>query len=423
VAVRVPARQYTPKRAVREVHMAGKPSRGLADVVVAATAVSDVDGRTGRLCYRGYDVSDLAGTATFEEVACLLQRGVPPGRAELAAYRADLAAGQALGPVTLASLPAIARAQPPMAALRTLVSLASADDPGADDPGADDPSADEPSADDPGAGDDGDGGEAGGTGLRAAARLTGRQAALAGAVRAARDGETAPRRDPGLGLAGNLLYQLTGSRPAARAAEIFDACLVLHADHVMSAATFAARVCAATGAGLAAAAAAAVAALGGPLHGGGNSQVMHDLTVARAAGGDPVAAAAGQARARLARGERITGFGHRAYQGEDPRAAMLRGLSAELAAGGDDSWHRMAVAVEEVVRAERGLSPNADFYAATAYHYLGIPPQWRAPVLSVARMAGWAAHVLEQQADNRLIRPGSEYVGEIGLTWTPLADR
>jgi citrate synthase len=373
--------------------MAGKPPEGLADVVVAATAISDVDRRTGRLCYRGFDVTDLAGTATFEEVACLLQRGAPPGRDDLAAFRADLAAGQALGPVTRASLDAVARAQPPMAALRSLVSLASADDPDDHDPHA------------------------------AAARLTGRQAALVAALRAARDGAAAPEPDPGLGLAGNLLYQLTGTHPAPRAAEIFDACLVLHADHVMSAATFAARVCAATGASLDAAATAAVAALGGPLHGGANSQVMQDLTVARSAGGDPVAAAAGQASARLAAGERISGFGYRAYRGEDPRATVLRDLSAELAAAGDDTWHRMALAVQEVVQAERGLAPNADFYAATTYHYLGIPPQWRAPVLSAARMAGWAAHVLEQQADNRLIRPGSEYVGEIGLTWTPLADR
>ncbi len=201
---------------------------------------------------------------------------------------------------------------------------------GADDPGADDASA--------------------------AARLTGRQAALVAAVRAARDGRGAPEPDPGLGLAGNLLYQLTGTHPGGRAAEIFDACLVLHADHVMSAATFAARVCAATGASLAAAATAAVAVLGGPLHGGANSQVMQDLTVARSASGDPVAAAAGQASARLRQGERITGFGHRAYRGEDPRATVLRDLSAELAAAGDDTWHRMALAVEEVVQAERGLA-------------------------------------------------------------------
>src|SRR5580693_2359048 len=125
------AASMLPKRAVREVHMAGKPSRGLADVVVAATAISDIDGRDGRLSYRGYDIAQLAGSVTFEEVAYLLQRGVPPGRAELAAYRAELAAGQQLGPAVRASLPAVARAQPPMAALRTLVSLAAADDPDA----------------------------------------------------------------------------------------------------------------------------------------------------------------------------------------------------------------------------------------------------------------------------------------------------
>ena len=373
--------------------MAGKPSRGLADVVVASTAVSDIDGRDGRLSYRGYDVRQLAGTVTFEEVAYLLQRGAPPGRAELAAYRAELAAGQALGPAVCASLPAVARAQPPMAALRTLVSLASADDPQA------------------------------APGLAQAARLTAQQPVLAAAVRAARDGTPLPGPDPALGLAANFLLQLTGSAPAPRAAAIFDACLVLQADHLMTASTFAARVCAATRADMHAAVVAALAALSGPLHGGATEQVRRSLDAALAAGGDPVSAAADQVSAQLRRGEQITGFGHRAYRGRDPRAELLRELSAELGGAGDDTYHRMAARMEDIVLAERGLYPNADFYAATAYHYLGIPAGLATPVLSVARMAGWTAHILEQYADNRLIRPGSAYVGDAGLTWIPVADR
>jgi citrate synthase len=392
--------------------MAGKPSRGLADVVVASTAVSDIDGRDGRLSYRGYDVRQLAGTATFEEVAYLLQRGAPPGRAELAAYRAELAAGQALGPAVRASLPAVARAQPPMAALRTLVSLASADDA---DTGPGDPAA---------PGDPGGAAPAEGPGgLRTAARLTAQQPVLVAAIRAARDGTPLPDPDPALGLAANFLLQLTGRAPAPRTAEIFDTCLVLQADHLMTASTFAARICAATLAGLHAAVVAALATLSGRLHGGANDQVMGELAAARAAGGDPVAAAADRVSARLRRGEQITGFGHRGYRGRDPRAELLRELSAELAASGDDTYHRMAGRVEDIVLAERGLYPNADFYAATAYHYLGIPAGLRTPVLSVARMAGWTAHILEQQADNRLIRPGSAYAGETGLTWLPVADR
>jgi citrate synthase len=378
--------------------MAGKPSRGLADVVVAATAVSDIDGQDGRLSYRGYDIGQLAGTVTFEEVAFLLQRGTPPGHAELAAYSAELAAGQALGPAVRASLPAVARAQPPMAALRTLVSLSSADDPEA------------AAADD---------------GPRTAARLTGQQPALVAAVHSARTGEAAlPGPDPELGLAANFLLQLTGQAPAPRAAEIFDTCLVLQADHLMAASTFAARVCAATLADMHAAVVAALAALSGRLHGSANEQIMTSLAAARAAGGDPVAAAERAVAEQLRRSEPVTGFGHRGYRGPDTRAELLRDLSAELAAaGGDDTYHRMAIRVEDIVLAERGLHPNADFYAATAYHYLGIPPGLATPVLSVARMAGWTAHVLEQYADNRLIRPGSAYVGEAGLTWTPMADR
>jgi citrate synthase len=373
--------------------MAPKPSRGLADVVVASTAVSDIDSRDGRLSYRGYDIRELAGTVTFEEVAYLLQRGVPPGPAELAAFRAELGAGRQLGPAVAASLPAVARAQPPMAALRTLVSLAAADEPG-----------DAPET-------------------ATAARLTARQPVLIAAVHAARTGTPLPGPDPDLGLAANFLLQLTGRAPGARVAEIFDTCLVLQADHLMTASTFAARVCAATLADMHAAVTAALAALSGSLHGAASEQVMTELAAARAAGGDPVAAAEARVAGQLRRGEPVTGFGHRGYRGADPRAEVLRDLSAELADGADDTYHRMAARIEDLVLAERGLYPNADFYAATAYHYLGIPDGLRTPVLSAARMAGWTAHVLEQHADNRLIRPGSAYVGETGLTWIPVGDR
>jgi citrate synthase len=392
--------------------MAGKPSRGLADVVVASTAVSDIDNRDGRLSYRGYDIGQLAGTVTFEEVAYLLQRGTPPGPAELAAYRAELAAGQDLGPAVRGSLPAVARAQPPMAALRTLVSLASADDPGTDPPGR--------------AGLAGPAAPPGPAAGRAtAARLTGQQPALVAAIHAARagDGAPPPGPEPGLGLAANFLLQVTGRVPAERSAQIFDTCLVLQADHLMAASTFAARVCAATLADMHAAVVAALAALSGRLHGSANEQVMRSLAAARAADGDPVAAAAAQVTAQLGRGEPVTGFGHRGYGGPDPRAELLRELSAELASAGDDTIHRMAARIEDIVAAERDLHPNADFYAATVYHYLGIPAGLATPVLSVARMAGWTAHIIEQHADNRLIRPGSAYVGESGLTWIPAADR
>ena len=380
--------------------MGQQPSKGLADVVAAATALSDIDGRIGRLSYRGYDINQLAGAATFEEIAYLLQRGAPPGAAELAAYHDEIMAGRALGSLVGEDLARVAREQEPMEALRTLISLASAGDPDKDS-------------------------NAAGANLRKAARLTAQQPVLVAAYEAARNGRDVPEPDPELSLAGNFLLQVTGKRPADRSAEILDACLVLHADHTMNASTFAARVCAATLSDMHSAVVAALGTLKGPLHGGANEQVMRTLEgIARNAQADPVDAAGTEVAARLSRGEKIMGFGHRVYKVEDPRATHLRTMAAELAAAsGDDTYYRMSRRIEETVLAEKGLYPNVDFFAATVYHYLGIPTDLFTPVFSVSRMAGWTAHVIEQHADNRLIRPDSEYIGEAGLTWVPLAAR
>ena len=237
-----------------------------------------------------------------------------------------------------------------------------------------------------------------------------------------------PAADPGLGLAANFLLQITGAEPSPREAELFDTCLVLHADHTMNASTFAARVCAATLSDMHSAVVAALGTLKGPLHGGANEQVMRGLEVTRSeaedAGDDPVEAAAAKTSARLRADEKIMGFGHRVYKVEDPRASHLRRMSAELAsASGDDTYYQMSRRMEEVVLAEKGLYPNVDFFAATVYHFLRIPTDLFTPVFSVSRMAGWTAHVIEQHADNRLIRPDSEYIGESGLTWIPLEAR
>ena len=380
--------------------MAEKPSRGLADVVAAATALSDIDGQAGRLFYRGYDIDQLAGSTTFEEVAFLLQRGHPPSPAELDGYRAEIAAGRALGSLLSDGLVQVARRQGPMAALRSLVSLSSADDPDAD---SNDPAAN----------------------LRKAARLTAQQPVLVAACAAARAGRPLSQADPALGLAASFLLQITGRPPSAREAQIFDTCLVLHADHTMNASTFAARVCAATLSDMHSAVVAALGTLKGQLHGGANEQVMRGLEAIRAgAPADPVEAAGTQAAARLRAGQKIMGFGHRVYRTEDPRATQLRKMSAELsAAAGDDTYYQMSRQMEEAVFTEKGLYPNVDFYAATVYHYLGIPTEEFTPVFSVSRMAGWTAHVIEQHLDNRLIRPDSEYIGESGLSWVPLEMR
>ena len=379
--------------------MAESPSRGLADVVAAATALSDIDGTAGLLFYRGYDIHELAGNASFEEVAFLLQRGHAPDRGELDGYRAELTAGRQPGALASDDLPAIARHQRPMEALRSLVSLGSADDL---DAGSNEPAAN----------------------LRKAARLTAQQPVLVAAYHAARSGRNLPAADLSLGTAANFLFQLTGERPDPRAAEILDSCLVLHADHTMNASTFAARVCAATLADMHSAVVAALGTLSGPLHGGANEQVMRGLEAIRQSGGDPLEAVTRQVSDRLAHGEKIMGFGHRVYKTEDPRATHLRKMSAELAAAsGDDTYYRMSRQMEEVVLAQKGLFPNVDFFAATVYHYLGIPTDLFTPVFSASRMAGWTAHVIEQHADNRLIRPDSEYIGERGMHWAPLDAR
>ncbi|MCW2916457.1 MAG: citrate synthase [Actinomycetia bacterium] len=379
----------------KESHMAPTPpSKGLADVVAASTALSDIDGKAGRLFYRGYDIHDLAGKISFEECVHLLQRGTLPTQSELDALTGELAAGRELNALVIDNIDEIAHSQSPMEALRTLVSLASAQDP---DKASNDHEAN----------------------LRKAARLTAQQPVLVARYHAARRGTTAPEPDPELGIAGNFLLQITGTKPSPRQAQIFGECLVLHADHTMNASTFAARVCAATLSDMHSAICAAIGTLKGSLHGGANEQVMRILeSIGSLEDVDEAV------RAKLAAGEKIMGFGHRVYKTEDPRATHLRRMSQELAeSSGDETYFRMSKRMEEIVLAEKGLYPNVDFYAASVYHYLGIPTDLFTPVFSVSRMAGWTAHVIEQHADNRLIRPDSEYIGERDQKWVSISER
>ncbi|MEV0350399.1 citrate/2-methylcitrate synthase [Nonomuraea sp. NPDC050680] len=373
--------------------MADKPTKGLADVVAASTALSDIDGKAGRLFYRGYDIHDLAGRATFEETAHLLQCGKLPNRDELDRYGDELVRGRELGALVSANIPEIAEKQNPMEALRSLVSLSGADDPDKDSTAPD-------------------------ANLRKAARLTAQQPLLVARYHAARNGAEALEPDAAMSIAANFLLQVTGRVPAQREVELFDTCLVLHADHTMNASTFAARVCAATLSDMHSAIVAAIGTLKGPLHGGANEQVMKTLESISPTG------VAQAVREKLAAGEKIMGFGHRVYKTEDPRATHLRRMSQELAEStGDDTYYRMSKEMEEVVFEMRGLYPNVDFYAASVYHYLGIPTDLFTPVFSISRMSGWTAHVIEQHADNRLIRPDSEYIGERDQKWKPIEER
>ncbi|MQA25704.1 MAG: citrate synthase [Micromonosporaceae bacterium] len=381
-----------------------KPGKGLADVVAASTAISDIDGRAGVLSYRGYDIHDLAGAVSFEECAYLLHRGELPSRAELEAYATELSASRDTGPSVTAVLGASVAERPPMEALRTLVSALSADDP---DTGSNDPEAN----------------------ARKAARLTAQMPVLVAAYQARRAGREVAPPDPELGIAGNFLLQITGERPDPTAVAMLDECLVLHADHTMNASTFAARVCAATLSDMHSAVTAAMGTLKGPLHGGANEQVMKMLTEIDERVGDGDAGARRDTaeryvRERLDAGAKIMGFGHRVYRTEDPRATHLRKMSESLGElSGDTRWYDMSAHMERTVFVVKGLRPNVDFYAASVYHYLGVPTDLFTPVFAVSRMSGWTAHVIEQHEDNRLIRPDSEYIGPSPRKPAPLGER
>jgi citrate synthase len=374
--------------------MVDKPAKGLADVVAASTALSDIDGRAGRLFYRGYDIHDLAGRITFEECVHLLLRGTLPTRDELTALENELAAARALPPVVDEVVGDIASKAGPMEALRTLLSVVGHDDPDKDSNDAD-------------------------ANQRKAVRLVAQMPMLVARYEHARRGTEMPEIDPALGTAGNFLLQITGTRPSERAVAAFDECLVLHADHTMNASTFAARVCAATLSDMHSAVVAAVGTLKGPLHGGANEAVMKSLR--QIGSPDKVDEFV---RGELAAGKKLMGFGHRVYKTEDPRATHLRRLSRELGEEtGDSTFYGMSVDMERIVLEVKGLYPNVDFFAASVYHSLGIPTDLFTPVFAVSRMAGWTAHVIEQHADNRLIRPDSEYIGPRDQKWVPIDER
>ena len=374
--------------------MVDKPGKGLADVVAASTALSDIDGRAGRLFYRGYDIHDLAGQISFEECTHLLLRGSLPTQAELDGLKAELATASTLPDVVREIAPSLSSGSTPMEALRTLLSLLSLGDPDRDSNSAE-------------------------ANQRKAVGLVARMPMLVALYHHARSGTDLPEADPSLGIAGNFLLQITGRRPDPTAIAAFDECLVLHADHTMNASTFACRVCAATLSDMHSAVVAGIGTLKGPLHGGANEAVMKSLQqVGSVAEVEPFV------RAELEAGRKLMGFGHRVYKTEDPRATHLRRLSKELGElVGDTTYYEMSMVMERVVLEVKGLYPNVDFFAASVYHSLGIPTDLFTPVFAVSRMAGWTAHVIEQHADNRLIRPDSEYIGPHGQKWVPIEER
>jgi citrate synthase len=364
-----------------------KPKAGLEDVVAGQSAICFLDGDRGVLAYQGYDIHDLADAergVTFEECCYLLWHGRLPTRAELGDLQTALAAARVLPESiirAMKSLPAVDG----MDALRTLTSILGHYDRDAADTS--------PQAN-----------------YRKAVRLTGQIGSLVATWGRLAAGGGLIDPDPALGHAANFLYMLTGRRPSALEARAFDVSLILHADHELNASTFAARVAAATLTDIHSAIVGAIGALKGPLHGGANAEVMKMLIdIGRDAGPDRAEAVV---RGKLARKEKISGFGHRVYHTEDPRATHLRRFSKTLGArSGEPQWFEMSERIEGVVKAEKKLNANVDFYSASTFYALGIPIDLYTPIFAVSRISGWTAHVLEQYANNRLIRPRTEYIG------------
>lgn len=375
------------------------PKAGLEDVIAGQSAICYLDGERGVLAYQGYDIHDLADAergVSFEEVCYLLWHGRLPSRAELGDLQTQLAAARPLSEPMRRAMKSLPRVDG-MDALRTLTSIHAHYDPDASDSS--------PRAN-----------------YRKAVRLTGAMASIVATWGRLAAGGGPIEPDPALGHAANFLYLLTGQRPSPLAARAFDVSLVLHADHELNASTFAARVAAATLTDLHSAIVAAIGTLKGPLHGGANAEVMRMLLdIGRDAGADRAEA---HVRAKLARKEKIAGFGHRVYRTEDPRATHLRRFSKLLGEQrGEPQWYQMSERIEAVVRAEKKLNANVDFYSASVFDALGIPIDLYTPIFAVSRVSGWTAHVLEQYANNRLIRPRTEYIGPpYPQTLRPLGD-
>ncbi len=370
---------------------------GLEDVVVANSSICYLDGQRGVLAYRGYDIHDLAQHATFEEVCYLLWHGRLPNRAELGELQSQLAASRRL-PEGVLRLVRSLPASNAMDTLRTLVSALSHFDPGANDMSPEGR-------------------------YRTSVTLTAHMSAVVATFARVASGGGIIEPDPALSHAANFLYVMTGKRPSPLEAHALDVALVLHADHEFNASTFAARVAAATMTDVHSAIVGAIGTLKGPLHGGANTDVMNLLLeIGQDATDQKVEDVI---RAKLARKEKIPGFGHRVYRTEDPRATHLRKMSEELCRRtGNLRWFEISQKIEQVVKAQKQLNANVDFYSATTYYALGIPVDQFTPVFAVSRVSGWTAHALEQYANNRLIRPRAEYTGpEYPQTYIPLDRR
>jgi citrate synthase len=357
--------------------------KGLEGIVAANSGICWIDGEAGVLAYRGIDIHELAENSNFEETTFLLWNGRLPNQFELREFQAQLALARVLDQRVIDLLRSFPSTATPMEILRTAVSALSFYDADEKDNSHD-------------------------ANVRKAYNLTAQIAMIVAIYDRIRKGKEIVPPDRSLSHAGNFLWMLNGVKPSETATRTLDIALILHADHELNASTFAARVIAATLSDIHSAITGAIGALKGPLHGGANEGVMRLLLTIDKAGADPVEYVKGMLAAR----QKISGFGHRVYKTEDPRATHLRRMSEQLGKdAGQPRWYEMSRAIELYINQEKKLNANVDFYSASTYATLGIDIDLYTPIFAVSRIAGWAAHVIEQLDDNRLIRPRAEYIG------------
>lgn len=367
---------------------------GLEGIIAAQSSISDVNGTEGKLIYCGYDIHDLATNSTFEEVVYLLWHGMLPTASQLDSLKRDLAAECALPAEIKEMIRTIPSGSNPMDMLRTVISGLALYDP---DGGDMSPEAN----------------------LRKAVRLVSRFPIVVTTFHRVRNGQDPVDPHPELSVAGNFLYTLWGKAPDEVATRTMDVAFILHADHELNASTFAARVTAATLSDIYSAVVSAIGALKGPLHGGANEGVIKNLLEIGSL--DNLESWLTE---KLAAHAKIMGFGHRVYRTEDPRATHLREMSRQLGERtGETRWYDMSIRMEEIIKREKKLNPNVDFYSASTYYALGIPTDLFTPIFACSRISGWTAHVLEQYRNNRLIRPRAEYVGPRDLKYIPISER
>jgi citrate synthase len=368
--------------------------RGLEGVVAAETRLCDLDGAHGRLAYCGYDIDELARRASYEEVAYLLWHGELPTREERDRFNAELIGARPISTDLQRAFALMPRDTDPMRALQAAVAMLGMHDPDATD-------------------------NSRAANRRKAARLTSQMATAICAHHRIRLGKHPVQPSRELSHAANFLYMLTGDKPTDVTTRAFDACLVLYSEHELNASTFTTRVIAATLSDMHSAVAGGVGAMKGTLHGGAGEAVMRTLLEIGSL--DKVDAFTDRA---MAERRRLMGFGHRVYTAGDPRAAILKGMAEDACRqSGQGLWYDLAVKLHAKVSAAKRLIPNVDFYSAPLFYSIGIPVDQFTPVISAARIGGWAANLLEQYDDNRLIRPRADYKGAGRRAFVPVDKR